>query len=1215
MQTSTTARFILFLACFLCVLPAWSHKQIKNLTVEYAHCPIGIDVEKPRFSWQMHKTDDKRQACRQKAYRIVVREEGGRIVWDSQRTDASASLLIEYAGEKLRPRTPYEWEVTVWDEKNKPTTAHSRFETGLMDAAGRQAWNGAAWIGSAEEHPAFYAPYLPVFRILFSLQLDEASGSTHAGFVFGANDERLMDDNLNIYHIQSPKDSSYILLEADTRPLDAGRNAVLRVYRRGYHPDDRAGVPLKTIEIPQEILNKQNRHDKHRIEIRCNLGHCDIFMGKEGKKLAYLPLNPVGQGGDFLAFPVVGDIGFSAEAGQKAEFSEVEIRNFRNPGNILFGETAQTVKNGSQKNTAPKSIFAEADPTRCTAKDGIYRIQGGTQGLLLTATPGGNPMPMLRTCFTPAKPTLKRARIYATARGIYELYLNGRRVGDEYFNPGISQYNKTQFYQTFDVTGHILPGRNAFGGVLAEGWWSGASTYMGEYWNFFGDRQSFRAQLILTYEDGTEEVFTTSPATWTASALNPVRYGSFFQGEVYDARAEKQIENWSTAAYNDNLWRPAREIPLEGTVFSGQGPDGNRLDDYTSLQLIARYGPAVNAVKTLTAVAVEESRPGVFVYDMGQNMVGVPRIALPDLPAGTKVRLRYAEVKYPDLPEYAGQSGRIMLENIRAAMAQDLYTTRGGGETIHPRFTFHGYRYLEISGLPRALPLEAVQGIVLSSVDHFSSQYSCSDEKVNRLWENTTWSMRGNFLSIPTDCPQRNERLGWCGDISVFSRTATYLSDVHQFLRRYLQAMRDVQRPDGRFPDVAPLGVGFGGLLWGSAGIAVPWECYQQYNDRALLAEHYEAMKRYIHFVREKAIDPATNIIVQDRAWGDLADWLGPEDGKNDKSLLWEAYFIYDLELMHRIATILGQTEDALGYARLRNERKAFFCSTYVDPNTGTTIASAFDPKRKGKVIDTQTSYVLPIAFGIVEGDLRQKMAERLVETVVRENRGDDGKVYPSYSLMTGFIGTAWISKALSDIGRSDVAYRLLLHRQYPSWLYPVEQGATTIWERLNSYTHANGFGGNNRMNSFNHYSFGAVVAWMYNHSLGIRRDESCPGFHHFVLSPEPDFSGMLKHAEGHYDSPYGRIESAWEIRANGRCRYRMTVPPNTTATLLLPATDADEIVLLEEKAGTFSEKGKLLRRRKGIRYEGMQADRHAFELPSGTYCIETPCPLPTPGK
>ncbi len=497
----------------------------------------------------------------------------------------------------------------------------------------------------------------------------------------------------------------------------------------------------------------------------------------------------------------------------------------------------------------------------------------------------------------------------------------------------------------------------------------------------------------------------------------------------------------------------------------------------------------------------------------------------------------------------------IMLENIRGAMAQDIYITKGGNEVICPRFTFHGYRYIEITGIDQPLPVESVKGDVLSSIHELASGYETSNDQVNKLWENITWSAKGNFLSIPTDCPQRNERMGWSGDISVFSRTATYLADLPQFLRRHMLAMRDTQREDGRFPDVAPVGGGFGGILWGSAGITVPWESYLQYNDTRMLAEHYDAMKSYIDYLVEY-IDPLTGIMTE----GNLGDWLGPEQERNDNTLLWEAYFIYDLELMLRVATVLNKKEDAVWFDKLYGERKEFFNKTYFDPVTGHTVHSGFmQPERKGELVGTQTSYLLPLAFDICDEEIRSLVIQRLMERIENESPQDGAGIYPPYSLMTGFIGTAWINRVLSDLGYSDAAYRLLQQTSYPSWLYSVEQGATTIWERLNSYTKEHGFSGNNSMNSFNHYSFGAIGSWMYNHSLGIERDDNYPGFKHFVLQPKPDPTGQMTSAKGFYESMYGRIESGWEVKGD-ICSYTFHVPANTTATLYLQAAGKDMV-------------------------------------------------------
>lgn len=1162
---------ILFLSiCMNCHAKLQSgnaHFTVKNLKTEYTVTPLGIDVETPRFSWQMASFGTER-GQQQTAYQITVSDEKGNLVWDSGKTQGGLSLNVEYNGISLQPSTRYSWTVNVWNQKGEQMSESSWFETGLMSSDGTyQGWKDAKWIGGSDQDMVLYSHYLPVFRLEYMLQLDKTMKSTCAGFIYGANDERLMNKNKNLYHLENRKDKSYIKVELDIAPILMKKEAMLNIYRVGYHPNDKQDIPFASFSIPQNLIHKDNMYGCHTITLSSDLGFTRFFIDNTEKEIGSVNLNPLGQGGDFIAFPVVGDMGFTVPAKQAASFSKVMIANLRSPKNVIM-----------------------------IVKNETYQVAGGTNGTLEIFTPKGNSSPMLRTVFTSPTGEVVKARLYVTARGIYEVYLNGRRVGDDYFNPGITQYNKTHLYQTFDVTDYVQSGKNAIGALLAEGWWSGGATFTGENWNFFGDRQSLLAKLVITYKDGQEKVIVTDPSTWQYCNNGPILYGSFFQGEVYDALKDAEVEGWSTASYtSDKNWKPAIEVSLNGNVSTSGNPNMPWVNDYSDYKLVGQFGQTVKAINELTAVSVEEVRPGVFVYDMGQNMVGVPKIHLSGMKPGTKISLRYAEVKYPDLPEYEGNIGMIMLENIRAAMAQDLYIAKGGQETIHPRFTYHGYRFVEITGMDAPLSVESVKGIVLSSIHKLASSYETSNALVNKLWKNITWSSFGNFLSIPTDCPQRNERLGWAGDISVFSRTATYLSDVPQFLRRYLQSMRDVQRADGRFPDIAPLGGGFGGLLWGSAGITVPWECYQQYGDKTLLTEHYDAMSQYIQHILDKMIDKETGLLVQNRAWGDLGDWLGLEDEKNDKSLLWEAYFIYDLELMNKIATILGKYTDAERFSKFHAERKAFFNKTYIHPDAGKTIFSSFIPEKRGTSIDIQTSYVLPLVFNIIENAQKDKVIKNLVETITRENTTDRGKLCPPYSLMTGFIGTAWISKVLSDNGYSDIAYSLLQQTNYPSWLYSVEQGATTIWERLNSYTFMDGFGGNNRMNSFNHYSFGAVGSWMYNYSLGIQRDEASPGFKHFILKPEIDLTGKMKYAKGYYDSMYGRIESSWKVE-NGIIQYNFNIPGNTSALLYLPASSIKEV----------KESGKdIHKKRKGIELIGEENGKVILELMSGSYQFE----------
>jgi alpha-L-rhamnosidase len=597
-------------------------------------------------------------------------------------------------------------------------------------------------------------------------------------------------------------------------------------------------------------------------------------------------------------------------------------------------------------------------------------------------------------------------------------------------------------------------------------------------------------------------------------------------------------------------------------------------------------------------------RPSVFVYDMGQNMVGVPQILIKNGKKGQVITLRYAEVKYPNLPDYKGNEGMVMMENIRAALSQDVYILRGGDETIQPRFTFHGYRYMEVTGIEKAIPISDVRGLVISSVAELASSYETSNPLVNKLWQNITWSLRSNFLSIPTDCPARNERMGWSGDISVFSRSATYLTDADLFLRRHLLSMRDIQAESGRFTDVAPVGGGFGGTLWGSAGIVVAWETYQQYGDVPLLKEHYDAMKRYIQFLETK-VDTKTGILNE----GPLGDWLSPEGNKNDNTLFWMAYFAYDLDIMSKMAAAIGKNEDATSFKNRSADIKKAFNDIYVDKTTHKTIKSGVKTgfmgapnetdKRadtdKGKPIDTQASYAIPLALGIFDETNKPFAIQFLNAAIQRKNKDDGGVERPEYSLMTGFIGTASIMEALSENGNSANAYRLLQQQSYPSWLYSVVNGATSIWERLNSYTVENGFGGNNSMNSFNHYSFGAVAAWMNNYSLGIQRSPEKVAFKEIILKPTPDPDKKMTFAKGHYQSVYGKINSEWKITEGGRWTYKTSVPANTTAILYLPIKSINQV----------TERGKTIAQSKGVKVLKQENGMVQLRLVSGDYVFE----------
>lgn len=943
--------------------------KIEHLTVDYREVPLAVASSRPGFSWKL--TSQRRGAC-QKAYQIQVML-GETLAWDSGRVDSGNTLNIPYEGQPLLPESRYDWAVTVWDELGERATEKSFFETALED------WHGAKWIDSDELNLSAHTQ--SIFQFSYSVQIKE--GSTKAGFLFGGNDSRLMDKNMNMQGVQCAKDQSYIALMLNVGAVKTGGEATFAAWRHGYAPED-GKAPLYIASLSRELIHEGNCHAPHSIQVKCVYGEIEVFLdgehcitkteGRGPFTSTSWNLNPVGGGNNFICFPLLCDIGIAMEPGQQAVFSDLSVRNYRKPCNALLDTWPEEILGGRDR------IFAD----------------GGKQGLKILADPSHGGMTMLRTAFH-AEKKVKSARLYATARGIYELYLGGRKVGEDWFAPGLSQYNKTHFYQVYDVTDLISEGENTLSAYLAEGWWSGAITFSGDKWNFFGDRQSLLCCLAIAYEDGTTENIVSRPDSWQYSVDGPIVYSSFFQGEVYDARKEQEM--WS--------WRPAKEIVLnEDNAFMGDmilPPFGQKVShNYNDWKLLPQSDDGVKTVKVLTAQSMTEPRPGVYIYDMGQNMAGVPEIALTGK-AGQKLTLRYAEILYPDMEEYKTMTGMLMLENIRGALAQDTIILKDGPQTIRPRFTFHGYRYLEITGIAEPLPLENVKGLSLSSVD-VTARFWCSDGDLNRLYENICWSLRDNFISIPTDCPQRNERMGWSGDLSVFSRTASYMANCDRFLNKHMTAMRDTQSDEGRFDDVAPVGGGFGGILWGSAGITAAWETYMQFGDAALLEAHFPAMCRYVRFLGEKR-DPETGLVNE----GPLGDWLGPENEKNEPQLLWQSYYIYDLWVVLRAAEILKNEAVIRELTPVYHAAREVFHRTFLDPMTGETVYSSekaakgeggmggpprmgppkpLPPKSEGGkyLVDTQTSYAVPLALGVLE----QKAAEKANRHLIRAVQPDD---------------------------------------------------------------------------------------------------------------------------------------------------------------------------------------------------------------------------------
>jgi len=696
-----------------------------------------------------------------------------------------------------------------------------------------------------------------------------------------------------------------------------------------------------------------------------------------------------------------------------------------------------------------------------------------------------------------------RARLFVTALGSYEFFLNGRRIGDYTLTPEFTDYRKRVLYQVYDVTSSIVQGRNVLAAALGDGWYGSALTWVGLH--FFAPPNRLMAQLELEYTDGRHETIV-SDESWKGSA-SPVVWSDIYAGEVYDARLEPQ--GWQTAAFDDARWSP---------VHVSSAP---------AIEISSQITTPTRVVMTLHPQNMTHPTDGSYVFDMGQNMVGWAALKV-NGEAGSRVRLRFAEILKPD--------GTIYTENLRNADATDVYVLEGGKEeTFRPHFTFHGFRYVAVNGFPGEPTLGALSGEVVSSVDEQpAATLSTSSDLVNRMWSIGIWGQRGNFLSIPTDCPQRDERLGWMGDAGVFWRTGSYNFDIAAFSQKFIQDISDAQTQQGAFTNVSPNVLPFGGSGtegtgawsegtvgapgWGDAGVIVPWTTWVQYGDTEVISRNWDAMERWMKFIQDRNPD-----FLRKKGVGpNFADWLAPDE-HTDKDLLATAYWALITEMMSQMAHALGRDADASRYnGLLANIRNAFQKAYIKDDGTVGT--------------GTQTSYVVALYTRMAPENLEPKLTENLVKDI--ESRKGH--------LSTGFLGTPFLLFVLADHGRSDVAYRLLLNETYPSWGYMLAKGATTWWERWNGDT------GDPAMNSYNHYAFGSVVAWVYRYVAGIDTTVSAPGFRRIIVHPHTD--SRITSAKGEYNSIYGRVSMEWSTASDGRFQLKVTIPANTMADVYLPA-------------------------------------------------------------
>jgi alpha-L-rhamnosidase len=726
--------------------------------------------------------------------------------------------------------------------------------------------------------------------------------------------------------------------------------------------------------------------------------------------------------------------------------------------------------------------------------------------------------PLLRSTFE-VQGKVKSARIYATSLGLYELELNGVRVGDSYFTPGWTSYQTRLQVQTYDVTDLIASGSNAVCAALGNGWYKGNIGWR-EKNSIYGEQIALLLQIHITYEDGTTSTIVTD-RSWRASG-SPILMSEIYHGETYDARLEQ--DGWSTAGFTDTDWSPVEIL------------------DYSKEQLVAQENEPVRKIEELKPISLITTPKGEIVIDMGQNMIGWVKFAVRGQ-SGQEVQLLHAEV--------LDQEGNFYIENLRSAKQTIRYILKGDvQEVFEPHFTFQGFRYVQLIGFEEPISLDDFTGIVLHSDMEQTGQFECSEPLVNQLQHNILWGQKGNFLDVPTDCPQRDERLGWTGDAQMFINTASYLMNVAPFFSKWLKDLKADQYDNGGVPFVIPHVLkekDHSSAAWGDAAVICPWTIYQAYGDKRVLDVQFESMKAWVEYIRSQG--------EQEYLWNTgfhFGDWLGldakPDSyvGATDRDFIATAFYAYSTQLLAKSAKILGKTADFETYQELYGNIKLAFQEEFVTPTGRLSVP-------------TQTANVLALMFGLLDGAAKERAVRKLMQ-LLEENK---------FHLTTGFVGTPYLNLVLSRFGQNEAAYKLLFQQDYPSWLYQVTKGATTIWEHWDGIKEDGSFW-SKHMNSFNHYAYGAIGDWLYRCVAGIDTTEEQPGYKNISISPQPG-SG-LTWAKGQLESMYGLIASQWQLSEEGLMTMLVKIPPNTTASVHLPGAKESDVleggVVLSAAAG-----------------------------------------------
>lgn len=815
---------------------------------------------------------------------------------------------------------------------------------------------------------------------------------------------------------------------------------------------------------------------------------------------------------------------------------------------------------------------------------------------------------------------IESAQLYITSLGVYNAFVNGKKVQldqgkeksiDETFNPGWTDYNSYVNYQSYDITSYLSnQSKVSLGVMVGKGWFAGRIGQVGQYTKITGNKLALLAKMVVTYKDGSKEVIVTNDSTWKSSEKSPILANDFFDGEAYDANIAKEIEGWNNIKFDDSQWSTVSSITYNGKVKGSRAAAARIAEEYTQHPIEAfkyskiehsinnggtstyDYGHAITTnVNPKSNISLKAGE--TLIIDMGQNMAGVPNIKV----AGTKgstVTLRYAEMlndgrKNPNIATGGsdGPKDTLYRKALTSAAQTDKYILSGqGAEEYQPVFTFHGYRYIEITS-DKDIEIISVEGKVITSVGEQSGSITTSNNDVNKLFNNVLWGQRSNYLSIPTDSPQRAERAGWTGDAQLFAQTAVYNYNDIRFLENYSEIM-DVhnRNTNGIYGSIMPGAfVGFFANTvasgWSDAGIIIPWVLYQQTGDTTVIEKNFAQMDKYMDYVGANGYNN-----------GLFGDWLAFQ--ATSTVYLNTVYRAYDAQMMIKMAEAIGNESAVKKYEQLYAQVKSNFVKKYFDANGNLLTASAdnFTQSRHGYpgADNAQTGLLWALKLGLYETD-QQK--EKMIKNLTANIKNVGGIIRPGQpenTLAVGFLGVNVILPILTDIGDEDLAYTLLLQDEMPSWLYSVKNGATTIWERWNSYSINDGFG-DSSMNSFNHYSYGAVAEWMYKYMAGISNDPQKPGFQHFVLQPTLDSENRISWVNGSYESVYGEIKSQWKVEDN-TFSYEATVPANTTATVMIPATSLNEV----------TESGVPLTKAKGIKIIEFKDGKVVCEITSGTY-------------